>query len=313
MSKNKILDGLLGVCVGDALGVPVEFEGRDYLDLNPVIGMQGYGTWNQPPGTWSDDSSLTFCLAESLCEGYNLKDIGDKFCKWLYEGYWTADGKVFDVGGTTKRAIQRIKAGISSLQSGGTSQTENGNGSLMRILPIVYYTQSMDLAKRCKIVQEVSSITHAHSQSVIACQIYIEVLVNILQGTNIYTAYENMKPSIREFYQDQEEELEPFDRILEKDIFQIPRDKISSKTYVISSLEAALWCSLKHTNYTDTVLEAINLGGDTDTIGAIAGGIAGICYGFENIPSEWLSQIARKQDIKALAERLNISILREGY
>lgn len=312
MSKNKILDGLLGVCVGDALGVPVEFEGRDYLDVNPVMGMQGYGTWNQPPGTWSDDSSLTFCLAESLCEGYNLKDIGDKFCKWLYEGYWTADGRVFDVGGTTKRAIQRIKAGISPLQSGGTSQTENGNGSLMRILPIVYYTKRMDLAERCKIVQEVSSITHAHSQSVISCQIYIEVLVNILQGTNIYTAYENMKPSIRAFYQDQDEELEPFDRILEKDIFQIPRDKISSKTYVIDSLEAALWCNLKHTNYTDTVLEAINLGGDTDTIGAIAGGIAGIYYGFENIPSEWLSRIARKQDIKTLAERLNMFISRAG-
>lgn len=305
MSNNKVLDGLFGVCVGDALGLPVEFESREIRDIDPVTSMRGYGTFNQPPGTWTDDSSLTFCLAESLCHGYDIEDIGDKFCKWLIEGYWTPYGGAFDVGGATNRSIMRLRKGVSPLESGAKSQMENGNGSLMRILPLVFYTKNLDLRQRFRIVKEVSSITHAHSQSVISCQIYIEVLKQILDGSDIRTAYENMKPVVREYYRGQKQALEPFDRILEQDITQNPRDKISSSTYVIHSLEAALWCSLNHTNYKDTVLAAVNLGDDTDSIGAIAGGIAGLAYGYEAIPQEWIWQIARKQDIKDLARRLH--------
>ena len=111
MKKDKIIGGLLGLFVGDALGVPVEFQSREKLRKNPVKDMVGYGTYNQPPGTWSDDSSLTFCLAESLCNGFDLRDIADKFVKWMYEGYWTPWGEAFDIGVTTQIAISRLKKG----------------------------------------------------------------------------------------------------------------------------------------------------------------------------------------------------------
>lgn len=306
MTNNKVLDCLFGICVGDALGLPVEFEPREKRDKDPVKEiMRGYGTYNQKPGTWSDDSSLTFCLAESLCDGYDINDIGDKFQKWLYEGCWTAYGDTFDVGVTTQTAINNLKQGVSPLESGGTSHFENGNGSLMRISPIVFHVKDLPLEERFDIVKQVSAITHAHSQSVISCQIYNEILNNILNGDNIRTAYENMKPLVKEFYSNQERKLEPFERVLEQDISKIPRNNISSSGYVLHSLEASLWCNLNHNSYKDIVLEAVNLGWDTDTTTAIAGGIAGLYYGFENIPEEWVSQIARKEDIAVLAERLN--------
>ena len=115
MKKDKVLGCLIGVCVGDSLGVPVEFVSRQILEKNPITQMNGFGTHNQPPGTWSDDSSLTFCLADSLCSGFNLDDIADKFIKWLFKAYWTSDGVVFDVGGTTDNAIQRLKQGINPI------------------------------------------------------------------------------------------------------------------------------------------------------------------------------------------------------
>jgi len=109
MKKSKVLGGLLGLCIGDALGVPVEFVSRKKLKKSPVNDMTGYGTHNQPPGTWSDDSSLTFCLAESLCKGFNIQDIANRFIKWLDKGYWTPHSKIFDVGNTTYTAISNLK------------------------------------------------------------------------------------------------------------------------------------------------------------------------------------------------------------
>ena len=139
MKENKILNSILGLCIGDALGVPVEFKSRSYLKKYPVMDMIGHGTHNQPIGTWSDDSSLTLCLAESLITGYDLRDIASKFSKWLNYGYWTPFGEVFDRGITTERAIRKFNT-INNLRlAGGNSETSNGNGSLMRILPIVFY------------------------------------------------------------------------------------------------------------------------------------------------------------------------------
>ena len=109
MKSNKVVDALLGVAIGDAVGVPYEFTSREEMQANPATDMIGHGTYNQPKGTWSDDSSLTFCLAESLVGGYNLKDMSERFIKWMDEAYWTAHNQVFDIGITTSIAISRLR------------------------------------------------------------------------------------------------------------------------------------------------------------------------------------------------------------
>jgi ADP-ribosylglycohydrolase len=109
MTKNPVLGALFGLAIGDALGVPAEFKNRSALQLDPVQDFIGYKSHSQPPGTFSDDSSLTFCLAESLCLGYDLNDLGKRFVMWLDHGYWTAGGEVFDIGNTTNSALRRLK------------------------------------------------------------------------------------------------------------------------------------------------------------------------------------------------------------
>ena len=135
MNKNlKSASGLFGLSIGDALGVPVEFTSRAERVKSPVTSMLGYGTWDVPAGTWSDDSSLTFCLAECLCDGFSLDNIANSFWRWYGEGYWTPYGEVFDIGNTTFLAIADFNRGVPPLQAGGKSENSNGNGSLMRIL-----------------------------------------------------------------------------------------------------------------------------------------------------------------------------------
>ena len=139
--ENKVKAGIMGVCIGDALGVPVEFKKREDLKRVPVTKMLEYMSWNQPKGTWSDDSSLTLCLAEELTKGYDLEKIGQSFVKWNKYGHWTAHGRLFDIGGTTRHALARIIKGESSRFSGNIFEEDNGNGSLMRILPLAFYLE----------------------------------------------------------------------------------------------------------------------------------------------------------------------------
>lgn len=308
MVENKVLDGLFGVCVGDALGVPVEFVSREKLKHAPVDRMIGFGCYNQPPGTWSDDSSMTFCLAKSLCRGYDIHDIADNFSEWLFDNHWTPHGKVFDVGTTTRVALGHIKKVEHPSMAGGMGEHDNGNGSLMRILPIAFHVKNLEDKKKFKIVSEVSAITHAHIRSIISCCIYVEILINLLKGKNKEDAYEDMKQGIINYFKNEKQELEFFNRILNDDIASFPKDEIESSGYVLDTLEASLWCFLNNISYKETVLTAVNLGGDTDTTGAVAGGLAGIYYGFEKIPKKWIEVIARKEEIIELASRLNNSM-----
>ncbi|WP_291097963.1 MULTISPECIES: ADP-ribosylglycohydrolase family protein [unclassified Empedobacter] len=305
--RNFSKNILIGSAVGDALGVPVEFKSRQYLQQNPVTDMMGYGTYNMPPGTFSDDSSMMFCLAESLCNGYNLNDIAEKFQMWMHEGYWTADGEVFDVGISTRKAINRLRVVKNPTEAGSTSESDNGNGSLMRILPLAIFTKDLSIDERCEIVKEVSSITHAHNRSVLACIYYIEFALNVLDSENLEEAYLNTNFWLKLFLEENEiykNEFPYFERILNGKLIDLKEDEIKSTGYVMDSLEASIWCLLHTNSYKDCVLKAVNLGHDTDTIACIAGGIAGIYYDAETIPTNWIEQLARVDDILHLAEQL---------
>lgn len=307
-----VQSGLFGLAIGDALGVPVEFESRSYLKENPVSEMIAYGTHYQPLGTWSDDSSLAFCLAESLCKGYDLSDIARNFVKWYSTELWTPHGKIFDIGIATRNAIHNITKGHQPELCGGFEEKDNGNGSLMRILPLVFHLQDeKDIEAIYQKVKAVSSITHAHFRSVFACFIYVIYCLEILKDKDKFEAYNKMQNVLSKFLEDKKYnpvEIQLFDRVLNNDISKYPEVNIHSSGYVLDSLQASLWCFLNSDSYEETVLKAVNLGEDTDTTAAIAGGLAGIYYGINNIPQKWISVLARKNDIDDLCERLSFKL-----
>lgn len=311
---NAVKAGIFGVCIGDALGVPVEFRSREQLKHSPVTKMRALGTHHQPAGTWSDDGSLTLCLADSLCNGYNLEDMAMKFLQWYNEEIWTPHGRVFDIGIATRQSIYKISRGYSPQLCGGISEFDNGNGSLMRILPLLFYIKDLPVEQRFDRIKEVSSITHGHIRSVISCFIYLEYLIEILNGTEKSEAYQRIQLTVKNFLDQNpicsQNEMDHFDRVLNHNIFEYEEEKISSGGYVLHTLEASLWCFLNSESYAEAVLKAVNLGEDTDTTGAITGGLAGIYYGFENIPEEWVAELVRKDDIENVCIKLENKLMK---
>ena len=193
---NQIKSVLLGVAVGDAIGVPVEFKSRAYLRDNPVSDMTGNGTHKVPAGTFSDDGSLTFCLAEALTHDFDLNNVGQNFVNWYKNNYWTARGDVFDIGNTTRKAIYNLESGIRPDFAGGIDGDSNGNGSLMRISPLFFYLLDKESHERFEITRQVSSITHAHIRSVIACYYYLEFARQLFEKKDKFEIYEDLKKKI---------------------------------------------------------------------------------------------------------------------
>jgi ADP-ribosyl-[dinitrogen reductase] hydrolase len=312
-NPNLYKDILLGVAVGDALGVPVEFKKRLEIKQNPVTDMIGFGTYNLPAGTFSDDSSLTFCLSEALTQEFNLNLIADKFIKWRFENYWTPRGVVFDIGIATQQAIDRLSKGIKPESAGGFDVSCNGNGSLMRILPLLVYLSNKTIEERYEIIRQVSSITHGHIRSVIACFYYLEFARKILAGIEKFEIYRSLQTEISDHLNSlsiNPTEIAMFDRLLRADINDLKEDEISSSGYVLHTLEASIWCLLNTKNYKDAVLTAVNLGEDTDTTAAVTGGLAGLLYGSDTIPKHWVSQLARLNDIIDLSERMRCAFIK---
>ncbi len=306
-TRNHYLDVLFGVSIGDALGVPVEFKSRKDIAQKPVTDMIGYGTYNLPPGTFSDDSSLTFCLAEGLIQEFDLNNVGQNFVNWYNQNYWTPYGKVFDIGNTTREAINRLSKNIRLDLAGSFDEESNGNGSLMRILPLVFHIRDKPIKERFEITKQVSSLTHAHIRSVIACFYYLEFAKQIIEGKNKFEIYLNLQIEITDFLNKESintSEISLFNRLLTKKVYEFNESIIYSSGYVLHTLEASIWCLMTTSNYKEATLKAVNLGEDTDTTGAVTGGLAGLLYGFDSIPKTWLNQLARKNDIIDLSERL---------
>lgn len=298
--NNHLQTILIGTAVGDALGVPVEFQTRGYLKANPVTDMREYGTHEQPKGTWSDDTSLMLCLAESMREGLDINTLAQKFIAWKNDNLWTPHGWVFDIGIGTRIAIERLENGMTPELAGGFEEMDNGNGSLMRILPLVLHIKDLDIDERYEWVKKISSITHAHVRSVMACFYYLELAKKIIEGKDKFQAYNELQSELSPHFNQMKInpiEIHKFHRLLNEDISKVNEDNIKSSGYVNDTLEAAIWCILITNNYKDAVLKAVNLGHDTDTTGAVAGGLAALIYGMDNIPKEWINTLARKDDI----------------
>lgn len=256
LDRDLLARLVYGSAVGDALGVPYEFKGRNSFTC---YGMVGFGTHNQPEGTWSDDTSMIIATVDSLrqCGQIDVDDMRQRFCDWLRCGTYAIDHRVFDVGCTVSRALSD---GV-----GCSGERDNGNGSLMRILPLALTDCTDDE------VRAVSAITHAHEKSTEACVTLVHFARSIIDGT---------------------EEVPALDY-----------EHIRGSGYVVDTLRAAIWCYTTTDSYRQCVLEAVNLGDDTDTTACVAGGLAGLKYGFggkRGIPDEWYETLRGKSLIDAV-------------
>lgn len=312
MNNTELIRSVVyGHAIADALGVPVEFTGRSTLQRNPVTGMRGYGTHDMPAGTWSDDTSMALATLDSLAHGVDYTDTMARFCDWMENDAYTATGEMFDIGITTSDALHRYLIGTPALQCGRHGDRDNGNGSLMRIYPVVLYCcvlhpDEYDTAAMIELVHNYSVLTHAHPRSMVGCGIYAFVLRALLNGNSVTDGLFEANA----FYKASEycEELQHYSRIFAEDFRNTPVDEIESGGYVVSSLEAALWCVMNSESYSDCVLTAVNLGRDTDTVGAITGSLAGSMYGINDIPNEWIGTLLNRELIEEIIEHFMKSI-----
>jgi ADP-ribosyl-[dinitrogen reductase] hydrolase len=311
---SKVRDGVYGVIVGDVLGVPVEFMRREVLQENPVIGPREYGSHNQPLGAWSDDTLLTLALADALGDGYELKRIAETILDWWLKKKYTSHGYLFDIGQRTLLSMNQL---LRIMESGDYEALEylhleapehtNGNGSLMKILPLYFVLKEEGLEAQFEKIRHVSALTHPHIRSAIACLLYLVMIDELMKQGDIAKAYQATVTRMDYFFATHEEansEREHFARILSGELASLEMSDIKSDGYVIHTLEASLWSLLSTSSYADAVLTAINLGYDTDTIGAVTGGIAGIQYGLSAIPQTWLTVVPMQQEVNGICARL---------
>lgn len=284
------------------LAFPVEFVPREKLDKNPVTKMEGFGSYPYPAGTWSDDTSMSLAALDSLSNcRIDWDEIMKNFGRWLQLGDYTPTGEPFDVGRTCLKSIMNyFRRNMNAIECGGIGEHSNGNGSLMRINPFVLYLYVKDKFD-IEIIHNASALTHAHPRSQIACGIYANVLRQLLVMPFKESVYIGLAKANERY--SGEPEFEHYKRLFSPDFSKLPREEIKSSGYVVDTLEAAIWCLLTTDNYRECVLTAVNLGGDTDTIAAIAGGLAGALYGYESIPSEWLETLAKREYIEDMCKK----------
>ncbi len=315
--KNIWKEGIFGVVTGDALGCPVQFESREEVATHPVDTMRGYGTFNLPAGSWTDDSSLTLALLDSIIRKGNidLNDIMINFVDWLDSGAFTPYGYSYDIGMGTSQAISSYKYKKDPRRCGGTEVTNNGNGSLMRIMPACLYCAAKGENDRnaLRIIHEVGSLTHAHLRANIACGLYYFMVIAILdEGGSLSDRLQSGLNRGFAFYENalaDRENLACYNRLRDLEAFaKTPVDEIRSSGYVVHTLEAVLWSLLRTDSFEAALLKAVNLGEDTDTVGAITGGLAALYYGFRAIPESWLQALKKREWIDELCEKADISL-----
>lgn len=292
MIQQQILNFLRAAAVADAFGVPVEMRQRGTFQLT---GMTGQGTWKQPRGSWSDDTSMTLCLLQNLVEGGSYDDLLNKFEAYMMYGDWTPRGVTFDVGRTCAHAVRNHAINrLPALECGDTAEFANGNGALMRIAPLAVVLQNeTDFQRRVQITRNYTVLTHGHPRSVLGSLIFLEVLRELFLDQSVASALEIVHDRIvREIPDDAAvmAEFKAYQRLFLPDFGQLPVAEIKSSSYVVDTLEAALWVALNSDDLKTAILTAVNLGGDTDTIATVTASLIVAKNKLATIPDEWWSQ-----------------------
>lgn len=290
--RDRSLGALIGLAVGDALGTTLEFETRDAKP--PVTDMVGGGPFNLLPGQWTDDTSMALCLADSLiaCNGLDERDLMARFTRWYLEGENSCTGTCFDIGITTRNAIEQFRRTGDPI-AGPTDSRTGGNGSIMRLAPVAIRYHN-DPERLRDVARRQSYVTHGAEEAVEACEAMAPVLASLIQGeplTDVLSrSYGPFCPGVQ--------------RIMGGSYRGKTRNDIRSSGYVIHTLEASLWCVSETTTFREAVLLAVNLGDDADTVGAVAGQLAGAAYGLSAIPEEWFGRLAWNAHLAEIMHKL---------
>lgn len=308
--KSLAKDILFGVAVADALGAPLEFVKPYQIDIEQVQSNYitisnretGIGTWDKPVGTFTDDTSMTLCTAEYLVQDFeDLNLLMKLFLDWSIDGKWTADGDCFDIGSTVQESLINFQNSGDYRTSGLSRNENNGNGSLMRILPVLFKVKDLDSDKDFELITEsFSSITHSHPISINCCYIYLKLAKELLVSDNIDLAFGNLVRDLEDRFSN----IGVFQRLFSKNFLDTDRELFDADGYVLGTLEICVYCLLTTNSYKDAVVKAISFGGDTDTNAAVCGGLAGIFYGYDSIPRQWILDLKRRDDIEKLAMEL---------
>lgn len=324
-SKPKIdtSDALLGFAIGDAFGVPVEFLPREEvkkINLKEMVGNDSNEPLNSrwglliPAGSWSDDTSMLISSMDSIVinnGNINYNDIMARFLDWAVHGVYTSFGKAFGIGNIVYKSLERYTKGVAPLDCGGTGIRDNGNGSLMRILPFSLFCIKKELSEKdtADLISAASSLTHAHDISKMSCFIYTEFLRNIIETKNQILSLERIQEIDYSQYFS-EEAIKAHRKMLKHNFKFISEDEINSSGYVVDTLESVIYSIINSKNFEAAIETSVSLGYDTDTVGGITGSIAGILYGKENIPNKWLNKLKRKDYLIQLSKTFDDTLER---
>lgn len=301
---NKIKGAIIGLLVGDALGVPYEFHAReeipafDEIEFEPPVNFRRAHA-GVPVGTYSDDGAQALILLNTLleCDKFDAAHFAKGLVDWYDKGFMAVSGNVFDVGIQTANAIRELKRGVEPLLAGGADEYSNGNGSLMRVLPLALWHRGSDLELIADAFDQ-SAVTHGHLRAKLCCALYCLWARQVLQNNE--NAWENAVETLYKLFPEGTiENIEFETRIFPKDAIY----DVKGSGYVVDSLRAAHWANNNKT-YEETVKAAISLGDDTDTTACIAGGIAGLKFGFEAIPKRWTENLRGREIYEPLIEKL---------
>lgn len=298
LEQNNVLNSIIGFAVGDAFGVPVEFMERDKvksLNLTTMI----KGVHNVEKGSWSDDTSMVIATIDSILnkKGIDYKDIMNNFIKINKYGEFTSLGYAFDVGTTLTKALNKYIKTQDINTCGCNDFMDNGNGSIMRILPISLYVIYKEYSNEeiLNIIKKSSSLTHSHEISIMGCYIYTLYLKEIIKSKDKLKAFNYILEQNYSYFS--RECTDKYKRLLDEKFLDIKEEKINSTGYIIDTIESIIYSINNSNNYKESIFTAINLGSDTDTIGALTGAVAGIIYGINDIPSNLLIDLVKKDYI----------------
>lgn len=258
--------------------------------------MVGRGPFHLKPGEWTDDTSMALCLATSLVEvgGFDARDQMNRYCQWYEHGYLSSTGQCFDIGHTVRQALQRYRA-TGDPFSGSADPLAAGNGSIMRLAPVpLCYVPNRE--RIWHYAGASSRTTHGALECLDACRVLGDILGRALAGAD--------KPALLLSTDPGQVASAAIQAIARGAYCQKAEHEVRGTGYVVSSLEAALWCFWVTDSFEAAILKAANLGEDADTTAAICGQVAGAYYGEAGIPARWLERLVMREEVGRLAERL---------